>query len=133
MFENLTEKLQATFDRLGKRGKLTDKDISTGLREVRLALLEADVNYKVVKDFVKRVKERAVGADVIENVNAGQMVVKIVHEELIVTLGDEAAPLARAAAGGRPVAGGWSPQGESPGGQLSRRQHPAGECRGDGL
>ena len=92
MFEKLTAKLQATFDQLNKRGKLTDRDIDAALREVRLALLEADVNYKVVKAFVGRIKERATGSQVMRSLTPAQQVVKIVHEELISTLGD-AAPL----------------------------------------
>ncbi len=92
MFESLTAKLQATFDKLSKRGKLSDKDIDVALRQVRLALLEADVNYKVVKTFVKRIKERAIGAEVMRSLTPAQQVIKIVHEELISTLG-ESAPL----------------------------------------
>jgi signal recognition particle subunit SRP54 len=92
VFEHLTAKLQATFERLSKRGKLTDRDIDAALRDVRLALLEADVNYKVVKAFVGRVKERAVGSQVMRSLTPAQQVIKIVHEELISTLG-EAAPL----------------------------------------
>jgi len=92
VFENLTAKLQATFEQLGKRGKLTDRDIDTALRDVRLALLEADVNYKVVKAFVGRVKERAIGSQVMRSLTPAQQVIKIVNEELIETLG-EAAPL----------------------------------------
>ncbi|MFN2232420.1 MAG: signal recognition particle protein, partial [Anaerolineae bacterium] len=92
MFENLTAKLQATFEQLGKRGKLTDRDIDTALRDVRLALLEADVNYKVVKTFVGRVKERAIGSQVMHSLTPAQQVIKIVNEELVETLG-EAAPL----------------------------------------
>jgi len=88
----LTAKLQATFERLSKRGKLTDRDIDAALRDVRLALLEADVNYKVVKAFVGRVKERAIGSQVMRSLTPAQQVIKIVHEELISTLG-EAAPL----------------------------------------
>ena len=87
MFESLSDKLQGVFRKLGSHGTVTEKDLDEALREVRLALLEADVNYKVVKDFVKRVKERAIGHEVIDNVNAGQMVVKIVHEELTEILG----------------------------------------------
>ena len=87
MFENLTEKLQNIFDKLARRGKLTEDDVNAGLREVRLALLEADVNYKVVKDFIARVKERAVGAEVMRSLTPAQQVIKIVHEELIATLG----------------------------------------------
>lgn len=88
MFENLSERLQATFDRLGRAGKLTESDVDTAMREVRLALLEADVALPVVKNFVKRVKERAIGAEVTKSLKPGQQVVKIVHEELIETLGD---------------------------------------------
>jgi signal recognition particle subunit SRP54 len=87
MFDALSDRLRTALGGLTGRGRITPEDVDVAMREVRLALLEADVNYKVVKDFVKRVKERAVGADVIENVNAGQMVVKIVHEELTAILG----------------------------------------------
>jgi signal recognition particle subunit SRP54 len=90
VFENLTAKLQETFDQLGKRGKLTDKDIDAGLRQVRLALLEADVNYKVVRTFINRVKERCTGAEVLRSLTPAQHVIKIVHEELIQTLGESA-------------------------------------------
>ncbi|MHB0878588.1 MAG: signal recognition particle protein [Anaerolineae bacterium] len=92
MFESLTERLQKTFDGLSRRGRLTDEDVTAALREVRLALLEADVNYKVVRDFVARVKERAVGVEVSKSLSPAQQVVKIVHEELMKTLG-ESAPL----------------------------------------
>jgi signal recognition particle subunit SRP54 len=92
VFENLTAKLQETFEQLGKRGRLTENDINAGLRQVRLALLEADVNYKVVRAFVQRVKERSTGAEVRRSLTPAQQVVKIVHEELIATLG-ESAPL----------------------------------------
>ncbi|MFO7323422.1 MAG: signal recognition particle protein [Chloroflexota bacterium] len=88
MFENLTQRLQDTFDRLGRVGKLTEQDVDTAMREVRLALLEADVALPVVKDFVKRVRERAIGAEVAKSLKPGQQVVKIVHEELIETLGE---------------------------------------------
>ncbi|MDL1885108.1 hypothetical protein FBR01_15835 [Anaerolineae bacterium CFX8] len=88
MFENLSERLQGIFDNLGRTGKLTEKDVDTAMREVRLALLEADVALPVVKDFVKRVKERAVGAEVAKSLRPAQQVVKIVHEELIDTLGE---------------------------------------------
>ena len=79
------------------RGRITEEDVNVAMREIRLALLEADVNYKVVKDFVMRVKERAIGHDVIESINAGQMVVKIVHEELTAILGAGTAPSATTA------------------------------------
>ncbi len=88
MFEQLTKRLQDTFDNLGRVGKLTERDVDTAMREVRMALLEADVSLSVVKDFVKRVKERAVGAEVAKSLKPGQMVVKIVHEELLATLGE---------------------------------------------
>ena len=87
MFETLSEKLGAVFKRLSGKGKLTEKDVDEALREVRLALLEADVNFKVVKDFVSRVRERAVGVEVLQSLTPGQQVVKIVNDELIVTLG----------------------------------------------
>lgn len=92
MFENLTNRLNQVFDQLRRRGKLSEADVDAAMREVRLALLEADVHYSVVKDFVHRVKTRAVGAEVSKALNPGQQVIKIVHEELIGTLG-QAAPL----------------------------------------
>jgi signal recognition particle subunit SRP54 len=88
MFESLTERLQATFNTLTRRGKLSEGDVDKAMREVRLALLEADVNYKVVKSFTKRVKERAIGSEVMSSLTPGQQVVKIVKEELINTLGE---------------------------------------------
>jgi signal recognition particle subunit SRP54 len=88
MFENLTDRLQSIFDKLGKRGFLTEKDVDEALREVRMALLEADVNFKVVKEFLGRVKERAIGAEVHKSLTPGQAVIKIVHEELLSTLGE---------------------------------------------
>jgi signal recognition particle subunit SRP54 len=87
VFENLTERLDNVFKQLRRRGKLSESDVDAAMREVRLALLEADVNYAVAKDFVNRVRERAVGAEVSKALNPGQQVVKIVHEELIATLG----------------------------------------------
>ena len=89
MFDNLAERLQATFARLTKKGKLDEKDVDQAMREIRLALLEADVNYKVVKDFVKETKERAVGENVMKSLTPGQMVVKIVREQLIDLMSDE--------------------------------------------
>ncbi|NIN69943.1 MAG: signal recognition particle protein [Anaerolineae bacterium] len=88
MFEALTEKLQGTFDRLARKGRLTEQDVDEALREVRIALLEADVNFKVVKEFVARVRERAVGAEVMRSLTPAQQVVKIVNEELIALLGE---------------------------------------------
>ena len=86
-FEGLSEKLNATFKRLRGKGRLTEADVREGMREVRLALLEADVSYKVVKDFVAKVSERAVGADVLESLTPAQMVIKIVKEELTALMG----------------------------------------------
>ncbi len=88
MFENLTDRLNDVFDQLRRRGKLSERDVDAAMREVRLALLEADVNYKVVKDFVERVRERSIGHEVSKALNPGQQVVKIVNEELIATLGE---------------------------------------------
>ena len=88
MFENLTERLNGVFDQLRRRGKLSERDVDAAMREVRLALFEADVNYKVVKDFVARVRERSIGHEVSKAFNPGQQVIKIVNEELISTLGE---------------------------------------------
>jgi len=90
VFESLTDKLQGVFDKLARQGKLTEADVNAAMREVRLALLEADVNYKVVKDFVARVRERAVGREVMESLTPAQQVVKIVNDELIELLGKPA-------------------------------------------
>jgi signal recognition particle subunit SRP54 len=87
MFNSLSEKLQGVFDRLRGKGTLKEQDVTEALREVRLALLEADVNFKVVKDLVARIKERSVGSDVLESLTPAQMVVKIVNEELCAVLG----------------------------------------------
>lgn len=92
-FESLTEKLSASFKKLRSKGRLTSADIKEAMREVRLALLEADVNYKVVKDFVAKVSERAVGAEVLESLTPAQMVIKIVNEELIALMGSESSKL----------------------------------------
>lgn len=88
MFESLSERLQNVFEQLGRKGKLTEADVDTALREVRVALLEADVNLKVAKDFIKRIRERAIGAEVSKALNPGQQVIKIVNEELVATLGE---------------------------------------------
>jgi signal recognition particle subunit SRP54 len=88
VFENLTDRLNNVFKQLSRRGKLSEKDVDAAMREVRLALLEADVNYGVVKDFVGRVRERSVGHEVSQALNPAQQVVKIVNEELIKTLGE---------------------------------------------
>lgn len=92
MFETLTERLENVFTQLRRRGKLTEADVDVAMRDVRRALLEADVHYSVVKDFVARVRERCVGAEVSRALNPAQQVIKIVHDELIATLG-EPAPL----------------------------------------
>lgn len=93
MLENLTQKLQDTFRKLRSRGRLTDKDVDAALRDIRLNLLEADVNFKVVRDFVQRLKDRAVGEEILQSLSPDQQVVKIVNEELIRLLGEEAQPL----------------------------------------
>lgn len=88
-FESLTDKLQNVFKNLRSKGKLTEDDVKTAMKEVKLALLEADVNYKVVKNFVKSVEERAVGSEVLDGLNPGQAVIKIVNEELTNVLGSD--------------------------------------------
>jgi signal recognition particle subunit SRP54 len=93
LFENLSNKLQDTFKKLRGMGKLTEKNIEESLREVRLALLEADVSFKVVKDFIARVKERAVGGEVLSSLTPGQQVVKIVYDELNKLMGETESPL----------------------------------------
>ena len=92
MFENLQDRLQGVFDQLTRRGRLSEADVDKALREVRLALLEADVNFKVVKEFIARIRERTVGIEVSKAITPGQQVIKIVHDELLATLG-ESAPL----------------------------------------
>ena len=89
MFEALSEKLNAVFSRLSSKGRLTEKEVDDGLREVRLALLEADVNFRVARDLVQKVRDRAVGSQVFESLSPGQQIVKIVHEELKAILGGE--------------------------------------------
>jgi signal recognition particle subunit SRP54 len=88
VFENLSDRLQGVFAQLSNRGKLSEADVDAALRQVRLALLEADVNFKVVKDFISRVRERAVGGEVMKSLTPAQQVIKIVNEELIATLGE---------------------------------------------
>ena len=88
-FDSLTEKLQNVFNNLRSKGRLTEDDVKAALREVKMALLEADVNFKVVKNFVKSVQERAVGQDVMSGLNPGQMVIKIVNDELVNLMGSE--------------------------------------------
>jgi signal recognition particle subunit SRP54 len=93
-FEGLTDKLSAAFKKLRSKGRLTEADVKEAMREIRLALLEADVSYKVVKDFVKKVTERAIGSDVLESLTPAQMIVKIVNEELIALMGSENSKIA---------------------------------------
>lgn len=93
VFESLSEKLQNALGKLRGKGKLTEKDVDAAMREVRLALLEADVNYKVVKDFINKVKERAVGTEVMESLTPGQQVIKIVYEELTKLMGEKEAKI----------------------------------------
>jgi signal recognition particle subunit SRP54 len=99
MFESLSDRLQGVFQKLGSKGVLNEEDVREGMKQVRLALLEADVNYKVVKDFVARVTEKAVGEEVMKSLTPHQQVVKIVHEELINLLGEENVPLEEARPG----------------------------------
>ena len=82
-FESLTEKLSNAFKKLRSKGKLTESDVKEAMREVRLALLEADVNFKVAKDFTNRVTEKAIGAEILESLTPGQQVVKLVNDELL--------------------------------------------------
>lgn len=89
IFSNLSEKLQETLGKLTGKGKLSEKDINNAAREIKLSLLEADVNYKVVKEFVKKIKERSMGQDVMESLTPGQTVIKIVNEELTALMGKE--------------------------------------------
>ena len=93
-FESLSEKLQNVFKNLRSKGRLTEADVKTALKEVKLALLEADVSFKVVKQFIKNVQERAIGQDVMKGLNPGQMVIKIVNEELVNLMGSETTEIA---------------------------------------
>ncbi|MDO5019250.1 MAG: signal recognition particle protein [Lachnospiraceae bacterium] len=92
-FESLTDKLQNVFKKLKSKGRLTEEDVKVALKEVKMALLEADVNFKVVKQFIKSVEERAIGSDVMNGLNPGQMVIKIVNEEMIALMGSETTEL----------------------------------------
>src|SRR5215468_4645858 len=99
MFESLSDRLQSVFQKLGGKGKLTEDDVREGMKQVRLALLEADVNFKVVKDFVAKVTEQAIGEEVTKSLTPAQQVVKIVHQELVELLGQANVPLAEARPG----------------------------------
>ena len=132
-FEGLTEKLNATFKKLRGKGRLTENDVREAMREVRLALLEADVGYKVVKDFVATVTERAVGSDVLDSLTPAQQVIKIVNEELTKLMGGGTARLSMANSG--PTGGADAPPAwqAAPAGRLRRvpsRRHRAIEGGG---
>ena len=88
-FESLTDKLQRVFKNLRSKGRLTEEDVKSALKEVKMALLEADVNFRVVKQFIRSIEERAVGTDVLNGLNPAQMVIKIVNEEMIALMGSE--------------------------------------------
>ena len=92
-FEGLSEKLQNAFKKLTGKGKLTEQNIKDAMREVRMALLEADVNYTVVKDFVKKVTEKCIGTEILSSLNAGQQVIKIVNDEMVALMGGTGAKL----------------------------------------
>ncbi|MCI5227519.1 MAG: signal recognition particle protein, partial [Candidatus Electrothrix sp. AX2] len=93
MFENLTDRLEGVFKKLRGHGRLTEENIEEAMREVRKALLEADVNLQVVKEFIASVTEKAVGKEVLSSLAPGQQVIKVVHEELVTLLGSKAEPL----------------------------------------
>ena len=97
MFDSLSSRLGGVFTKLRSKGRLDEDDVNAALREVRIALLEADVNVAVVKTFLARVKERAMGEDVSKSITPGQQIIKIVHEELVRTLGSETAELVKTA------------------------------------
>ncbi|HBH87712.1 MAG TPA: signal recognition particle protein, partial [Syntrophaceae bacterium] len=87
MFETLTEKLEGIFKKLRQRGSLNEENIASALKEIRMVLLEADVSFKVVKDFIEEIRSQAVGREVLESITPGQQVVKIVHDRLVDLLG----------------------------------------------
>lgn len=93
-FDSLSQKLQNVFKNLRSKGRLTEDDVKAALKEVKMALLEADVNFKVVKQFTKAVQERAIGSDVMNGLNPGQMVIKIVNEEMVRLMGSETTEIA---------------------------------------
>ncbi|MFI3202226.1 MAG: signal recognition particle receptor subunit alpha, partial [Eubacteriales bacterium] len=93
-FESLTDKLQNVFKKLKSKGVLTEADVKVALKEVKMALLEADVSFKIVKQFVKSVEERSIGSDVLTGLNPGQMVIKIVNEEMVSLMGSETTEIA---------------------------------------
>ena len=93
-FESLADKLQKVFKNLRGKGRLTEADVKAALKEVKMAILEADVSFKVVKQFISSVQERAIGQDVLESLTPGQMVIKIVNEELVKLMGSETTEIA---------------------------------------
>src|ERR1700760_4974965 len=93
MFDSLSSKLQNAFRNLRGLGKISESNVSDSLREVRLALLEADVNFKVARDFIERVKTKSIGAEVIQSVHPGQQIIKVIHDELVDLLGSANAAL----------------------------------------
>src|SRR3974377_2001264 len=93
MFDSLSSKLQNVFRNLRGLGKISEANVSDALREVRLALLEADVNFKVARDFIERAKAKAIGAEVVQSIQPGQQIIKIIHDELVDLLGSENAGL----------------------------------------
>src|SRR2546427_485683 len=93
MFDSLTGKLQNVFKNLRGLGKISETNVSDSLREVRLALLDADVNFKVARDFIERVKTKSVGEEVVQSIQPGQQIIKIIHDELVELLGSENAAL----------------------------------------
>src|SRR5688572_3923436 len=93
MFDSLTQKLQGAFKNLRGLGKISEENISESLREVRMALLEADVNFKVARDFIEKVKQKSLGQDVLLSVQPGQQIIKIINDELVELLGSENAEL----------------------------------------
>src|SRR5688572_31221190 len=99
MFDALSDKLQRVFSRLSSHGSVTEKDLDEALREVRVALLEADVNFRVVRDFIAAVREKALGQDVMQSITPAQQVIGIVHQQLVEILGGNQEPLQRASQG----------------------------------
>src|SRR5687767_3140461 len=93
MFDSLTSKLQNAFKDLRGLGKISESNVSDALREVRLALLEADVNFKVARDFIERVKSKALGQEVVQSIQPGQQIIKVIHDELVDLLGSQNAGL----------------------------------------
>lgn len=110
-FESLTERLQGVFKNLRRKGKLSEKEVQEVTKEIRLALLEADVALPVVKTFIKRVRERAVGHEIIDTLDASQQIIKIVNEELTEILGSETSEIDEISKDSNNHYDGWSPRG----------------------